>query len=113
MPEALARQDPNANQDWAWQWVVHGQNRWRGAEGEEARRDRSRCNSSDPLGHLEPFFRHPPFGAGQAIHPSQVLPSHKDVSTTRIDIHGLNRSSRGYTAQQALCGKLNRWFSAP
>jgi hypothetical protein len=29
MPYALARKYPNANREWAWQWVFPQQNRWR------------------------------------------------------------------------------------
>jgi hypothetical protein len=29
MPYALARKDPNASREWAWQWVFPQQNRWR------------------------------------------------------------------------------------
>jgi hypothetical protein len=32
MPYALARKDPNASREWAWQWVFPQQNRWRDRE---------------------------------------------------------------------------------
>jgi hypothetical protein len=32
MPYALARKDPNASREWAWQWVFPQQNRWRERE---------------------------------------------------------------------------------
>ena len=28
MPDALARKYPNANREWAWQWVFPQQHRW-------------------------------------------------------------------------------------
>jgi hypothetical protein len=32
MPYALARKEPNASREWAWQWLFPQQNRWRDRE---------------------------------------------------------------------------------
>ena len=66
LPEALDRKYPNAPKEWRWQWVFPQEHRWRNAKtGEEGRHH---------------------------VHESIIQ---KDVKTTMIYTHVLNRGGKG------------------
>ena len=111
MPYALARKYPNAATEWRWQWVFPQENRWVNARtGEQGRHHvdesilqkavkgaarhsgltkRATCHT----------FRHSVathlLEDGYDIRTVQELLGHKDVRTTMIYTHVLNRGGRG------------------
>jgi integron integrase len=111
MPDALDRKYPNAGKQWRWQWVFPQENRWMNARtGDEGRHHlhesiiqkavtsavrkaglakRATCHT----------FRHSfatqLLEGGYDIRTVQELLGHKDVKTTMVYTHVLNRGGKG------------------
>lgn len=111
LPEALDRKNPNAPKEWRWQWVFPQKNRWKnpssGAEGrhhiDESLLQRAVKEAVTRAGITKRAgchtFRHS-FAThliedGYDIRTVQELLGHKDVRTTMIYTHVLNRGPSG------------------
>ncbi|EAQ82326.1 Integron integrase [Blastopirellula marina DSM 3645] len=111
LPHALARKYPNANQEWCWQFVFPQERRWRNSRTREQGRhhideslfSRSLKAAVKQAGLTKRVtshtFRHSfathLLADGYDIRTVQELLGHKDVRTTMIYTHVLNRGGRG------------------
>ncbi len=111
LPDALARKYPGADRQWAWQWVFPASSHYVDARGgvrhrhhlHESGIQRAVKEAVRRAGLTKPAschtFRHSfathLLEAGYDIRTVQELLGHKDVKTTMVYTHVLNRGGKG------------------